>query len=124
MKKHPSILVVDDDQEILRMLKRTLELEGYAVATAADGESALTLLEEQEPHLIILDIIMPELDGFQVLDLIRQRCNIPVIMLTSESAVTTVRDALALGADDYVTKPFHTRILVARIRAKLRRVKH
>ena len=106
------------------MLKRTLELEGYAVATAADGESALTLLEEQEPHLIVLDIIMPELDGFQVLDLIRQRCNIPVIMLTAKSEATTVCEALALGADDYVRKPFCTRILVARVRAKLGRAKH
>ena len=124
MKKHPLILVVDDDQEILRILKRTLELEGYAVATAIDGKSAVTLMEKRAPDLIILDIVMPELDGFQVLDLIRQRCNIPVIMLTAKSEVTTVRDALALGADDYVRKPFCTQVLVARVQAKLRRTKH
>jgi len=121
MKNHPNIMVVDDNQEMLRMLKRTLELEGYDVATAADGSSALALLEEWKPDLVILDIMMPGLDGFQVLDLIRQRSNIPVIMLTARREVTTLRDALALGADDYVRKPFATRELVARVRAKLRR---
>ena len=121
MKSHQLILVVDDDQEMLRMLNRTLELEGFGVATAADGKSALTLLREQEPDLVILDIVMPEMDGFQVLDLIRQRYNIPVIMLSARCEVTTLRDALVLGADDYVRKPFHTRVLLARVRAKLRR---
>jgi len=121
MKNCPSIMVVDDDQEMLRILKRTLELEGYDVAIAADGSSALALLEEWKPDLVILDIIMPGMDGFQVLDLIRQRSSIPVIMLTARREVTTLHDALALGADDYVRKPFATRELVARVRAKLRR---
>ena len=121
MKNHPNIMVVDDNQEMLRMLKRTLELEGYGVAIAADGSSALALLEEWKPDLVILDIVMPGLDGFQVLDLIRQRSNIPVIMLTARREVTTLRDALVLGADDYVRKPFSTRELVARVQAKLRR---
>ena len=123
MKKRLDIMVVDDDQEILRMLGRTLELEGYDVTTAADGRSALTLLEKHEPDLVILDIIMPELDGFQVLNLIRQHSDVPVIMLTARCEVTSLQEALALGADDYVRKPFRTRELLARIRAKLRRTR-
>jgi len=121
MKRNQLILAIDDDEEMLRMLSRILELEGYDVAIAANGRAALTILEECEPDLVILDIIMPGLDGFQVLDLIRQRSNIPVIMLTARCEVTTLRDALVLGADDYVRKPFCPRELLARIRAKLRR---
>jgi len=121
MKTKQLILVVDDDQEMMRMLNCILELEGYDVATAADGRQALALLEEYEPDLVLLDIIMPGLDGFQVLDFIRQRSDIPIIMLTARCEVTSLRDALALGADDYVRKPFRTRELLARIRAKLRR---
>jgi len=114
-------MAVDDDKEVLRILKRTLELEGYDVAVAPDGGSALELLEEWQPDLVILDIKMPGLDGFQTLERIRQRSSIPVIMLTAKCDATTLNDALALGADDYVKKPFATRELVARIKAKLRR---
>ena len=121
MKKHPYIMVVDDEQAILRLLNRTLEPEGYGVILADNGSSALALLEEHTPDLVILDIMMPELDGFQVLDLIRQRSNVPVIMLTARGEVTTLHDALCLGADDYVRKPFRKGELLARIRAKLRR---
>lgn len=121
MKKHSHIMAVDDDKEILRILKRILELEGYDVAVAPDGGSALELLEEWQPDLVILDIIMPGLDGFQTLKRIRQRSSIPIIMLTAKCDVTTLNDALALGADDYVRKPFATRELVARVQAKLRR---
>jgi len=121
MKKRPYIMVVDDEQAILRMLSRTLEPEGYGVILADNGSSALALLEDCRPDLVILDIMMPGLDGFQVLDLIRQRSNIPVIMLTAKREVNTARDALNLGADDYVRKPFGRGELLARIRAKLRR---
>ena len=121
MNKHPCIMVVDDEQAILKMLKRTLEPEGYGVVVADNGRSALELVEDCRPDLVILDIMMPGLNGFQVLDLIRQRSNIPVIMLTARCEVTTLHDALCLGADDYVRKPFGTRELLARIRAKLRR---
>jgi len=122
MKSRELILVVDDDVEILKMLSRTLELEGFDAATAADGSSALAILEESKPDLVILDIMMPGLDGFQVLDIIRQRSDIPVIMLTGKCEVDSLRDALTLGADDYVRKPFRPRELLARVRAKLRRV--
>ena len=122
MKKRPYIMVVDDEQAILRLLKRTLEPEGYGVILADSGSSALDLLEDSRPDLVILDIMMPGgLDGFQVLDLIRQRSNVPIIMLTARCEVTTLRDALSLGADDYVKKPFGRGELLARIRAKLRR---
>ena len=121
MKKHTCIMVVDDEQAILRLLSRTLEPEGYGVVVADNGRSALELLEDCRPDLVILDIMMPDLDGFQVLALIRERSNIPVIMLTARGEVTTLRNALFLGADDYVRKPFHTQELLARIRAKLRR---
>jgi len=123
MKKHQLVLVVDDQQETLGMLTRTLELEGYDVAVATDGNSALALLEKHKPDLIILDIVMLELDGFQVLNLIRQRSNVPIIMLTGKREMTSVHRALNLGADDYVRKPFSTHEVVARVKAKLRRAK-
>jgi len=121
MKKYPYIMVVDDEQAILSLLSRTLEPEGYGVVIADNGSAALELLEEHTPDLIILDIMMPGLDGFQVLGLIRQRFSVPVIMLTAKREVNTARDALNLGADDYVRKPFGRGELLARIRAKLRR---
>jgi len=122
MKKHPCIMTVDDDQGVLRLLKRVLEPEGYDVIIADNGTVALELFEEYMPDLVILDIMMPGLDGFQVLGLIRQRISVPVIMLSAKREVDTVRDALVLGADDYVRKPFHTQELLARVKAKLRRV--
>ena len=122
MKKHPCVMTVDDDQGVLRLLKRVLEPEGYDVIAADNGTVALELFEEYMPDLVILDIMMPGLDGFQVLGLIRQRISVPVIMLSAKREVNTVRDALVLGADDYVRKPFHTGELLARVKTKLRRV--
>jgi len=121
MEKHPVILAVDDEESMLKLLHVNLPIDGYRVITASNGTSALELLEEYKPDLVILDIMMPGLDGFQVLDGIRQRSNIPVIMLTARGGVTTLNDALVRGADDYVTKPFSILELTARIQAKLRR---
>ena len=121
MEKRPHIMVVDDDHNMLEMVSRVLELEGYDVTIAADGTSALALLEERSPDLVLLDIWMPDMDGPQVLSFIRQRSGVPVIMLTAKVEVTSLREALTLGADDYVKKPFSARVLVARIKAKLRR---
>lgn len=123
MKRNKLILAVDDDEELLNILSRILDMEGYDIVTATDGISAMTLLEEREPDLVILDIIMPGYSGFQILPLIRQRSDVPIIMLTAMGEVATLRDAVVLGADDYVRKPFRTRELLARIRAKLRRAK-
>ena len=123
MKTRPYILVVDDNREMSKMLNRTLELEGYAVSTASDGKAALALMEERNPDLIILDITMPEVDGFQVLELLRERHNTPVIMLSARREPILLQKALILGADDYISKPFRPLVLIARIRAKLRRAK-
>jgi len=119
-----TILVVDDEETIRSLIKRIMQDAGYDVTTAANGEEALNILSQQKersPDLVILDIMMPGLNGLEVLDIIRGRFDIPVIMLTAKQAVTTVRDALAIGADDYVRKPFRTTELVARVKAKLRR---
>ncbi len=121
MKKYTCIMVVDDEPEVRRLLKCCLEPQGYDVILAPDGNAALALMGKCQPDLVVLDIVMPGLNGFEVLDLIRQRFSIPVIMLTGRCEVTTLRDALYLGADDYVRKPFSTQELLARIRAKLRR---
>jgi DNA-binding response OmpR family regulator len=121
MNDRQRIMVVDDDQEIQKLLNRTLELEDFDAIVCANGDAALTLLEETQPDLVILDIIMPGLDGFQTLDLIRKRSDVPVIMLTARSEVAALKRSLLLGADDYISKPFSTRALIARIRAKLRR---
>lgn len=122
MEKRPLILAVDDQESILKLLRVNLSVDGYSVVTVSNGASVLELLEEYKPNLIILDIMMPGLDGFQVLDLVRQRSNIPVIMLTAKDEVLSLKQALVAGADDYVTKPFSILELTARIRAKLRRV--
>jgi DNA-binding response OmpR family regulator len=121
MKNCPRILVVDDELMILNLLERTLKPSGYDVILASDGVSALKLLDQHSPDLVILDIMMPGLNGFQVLRLMRQRSSVPVIMLTAKREAETVRDALNVGADDYVRKPFGREELLARIRAKLRR---
>ncbi len=121
MEKRPVILVVDDEEPMLKLLRANLSVEGYQVVTTSNGTSALDLLEEYKPDLIILDIMMPDQDGFQVLDLIRKRSTIPIIMLTGKCEVTSVQRAIFAGADDYVIKPCSILVLTARIRAKLRR---
>ena len=115
------ILVVDDEESVRDLLQRVLKEAGYNVVTAANGQEALDKVSQFNVSLVLLDIKMPGLNGFQVLDHIRQRSDIPVIMLTAIGEVTNVRDSLALGADDYIRKPFKTRELLARIQAKLRR---
>ena len=122
MNNRACIMAVDDEPTILRVLKRILEPEGYEVILASDGSSALALLDERKPDLVILDIMMPGLDGFQVLDSIRERFDVPVIMLTARCEQELLAKALEIGADDYVQKPFSAAVLLARIGAKLRRV--
>ena len=116
------ILVVDDEESVRDLLQRVLKEAGYNVVTAANGQEALDKVSQLNVSLVLLDIKMPGLDGFQVLDSIRQRSNMPVIMLTAKRDVTTLNDALAGGADDYIRKPFSRLELLARIKAKLRRV--
>lgn len=124
MIKKVRILVVDDEEAVRGLVRRIMQEAGYDVITAANGEEALEKLsqtDEQKPNLIILDITMPGLSGLETLGIIRERFDIPVIILTAKQEVTTVRNALVLGADDYVRKPFRTTELLARVKAKLRR---
>ena len=117
------ILVVDDEKPIVEILKYNLEKEGYRVITAYDGEEALKMAEVEEPNLIVLDIMLPKKDGFTVCREIRKKWNIPIIMLTAKEMETDKVLGLELGADDYVTKPFSSREVTARIKALLRRSK-
>ena len=121
IEKQGKILIVEDEAPIRKLLHSKLSSEGYQCWEAGGAEQALAKLRNNAVGLVILDIKMPGLDGFQVLEHIRQRSNIPVIMLTVIRDVHTVRDSLGLGADDYIGKPFKTRELLARIQAKLRR---
>ena len=121
MKKRTCIMAIDDEEEIRRLLKNILEEEGYDFAGANSGDSAFPMMHECQPDLIILDISMPGLDGFQVLDLIRRKSQVPVIMLTGRGEITTLRESVEIGADDFIRKPFYPLELVARVRAKLRR---
>jgi DNA-binding response OmpR family regulator len=116
-----SILVVDDERNIVDLLRLYLEKEGYAVISAGDGEQALALHQRHEPDLVILDLMLPKRDGFEVCREIRKRGDTPVIMLTARDDDVDAIVGLELGADDYVTKPFSPRALVARVKAVLRR---
>ncbi len=115
------ILVIDDEKPIADILKYNLEEEGFQVRVAYDGAEALRLAFEDQPDLIVLDIMLPRVDGFQVCREIRQKLDVPIIMLTAKEAEIDKVLGLELGADDYVTKPFSIRELLARVRATLRR---
>lgn len=115
------ILVVDDEKNIVDIIKYNLKKEGYEVMTAGDGEEALRLNEEFKPDIILLDIMMPKLDGYAVCRKIREKYDTPIIMLTARAEEVDKVLGLELGADDYVTKPFGTRELMARVKANLRR---
>ncbi|RLD03650.1 MAG: DNA-binding response regulator [Chloroflexota bacterium] len=118
------ILVVDDDRDIVRLVRSYLEKAGYQVLTAYDGESALRLLRSEKPQLLILDLMLPDRDGWDVARLVRADSNIaatPIIMLTARVEDNDKIVGLEIGADDYITKPFNPREVVARVRALLRR---
>ena len=119
--KKVSVLVVDDDARILRMIRRILELEGYCVLTVSNGEAALDVFCEENPDLVLLDIMMPGMDGYAVCRSIREFSQIPVIMVTAKGNEDETVQGLDTGADDYITKPFSSAELVARVRAVLRR---
>lgn len=120
MRKH-FVLVVDDEPPIVRLVKAKLRVDGYEVITASSGDEALKLLESQTPDLIVLDVMMPEMDGFETLRRIRQRSQVPVVMLTARGSDADKLKGLQSGADDYITKPFNPDELEARIAAVLRR---
>lgn len=116
------ILVVDDEKPIAEILRYNLEQENYEVILAFDGEEALQLAKSQRPDLILLDIMLPKKDGFAVCREIRRVSNVPIIMLTAKETELDKVLGLELGADDYVTKPFSAREVVARVKAHLRRM--
>ena len=115
------ILVVDDDQNICELLRLYIEKEGFEVVIANDGRKALEMFEQENPDLIMLDIMLPELDGWQVCREIRKKSQCPIIMLTAKGEVCDKVLGLELGADDYVVKPFEAKEVIARIKAVLRR---
>lgn len=116
------ILVVDDEASIRRILETRLSMIGYDVVTAADGEEALDTFRKEIPDLVVLDVMMPKLDGYGVCQELRKESDIPIIMLTALGDVADRITGLELGADDYVVKPFSPKELEARIRSVLRRV--
>lgn len=116
------ILVVDDEPRMIDFIRMNLDLEGFQVLAAQNGAEALDAVRKYIPDLIILDVMMPKLDGFETLRMLREFSNVPVIMLTAKGEEEDKVQGLELGADDYVTKPFGARELVSRVKAVLRRV--
>lgn len=116
-----NILIVDDDREIVKSLGKLLELEGYEIYKAYDGMEALELLMQKKIHLILLDVMMPKLNGLAALMKIREKNNIPIIMLSAKTEESDKVLGLSMGADDYVTKPYNTAELMARVKSQLRR---
>jgi len=120
-ERHELILVVDDEPRMTQFIRMNLELEGYRVVEAHDGLEALEKVRQDLPDLVILDVMMPKLDGFEALKMIREVSDVPVIMLTVRADEEDKVRGLSLGADDYVAKPFGTRELISRVEAVLRR---
>ena len=122
MSERSRILVVDDEAQITRVLKTALQSQGYEVKTAADGETALNLTVDWIPDLIVTDLSMPRMTGIELCRSVRERSQVPIIVLSVREEEKSKIDALDAGADDYVTKPFSANELLARVRANLRRV--
>jgi DNA-binding response OmpR family regulator len=118
-----TVLVVEDDLTLLETLEYNLAAEGYEIITAADGLTALEIAREEQPDLIVLDLMLPGLDGFEVCRILRQEMNVPILMLTARADEVDRVVGLEMGADDYLTKPFSMRELLARVKALLRRVR-
>lgn len=119
-----NLLIVDDEEDILELLRFNLEREGYKVHCAASGEDALNLAQSETPDLILLDLMLPGIDGLEAAKILKNDSktkNIPIVMLTAKGEESDIVTGLELGAEDYITKPFSPRVLVARVRAVLRR---
>ena len=123
MPESPTILLVDDEDSIQKLLTYPLERDGYRVVPARDGEEALRRFAEEEIDLVVLDIMLPKLDGLEVCKRLRAESTVPIIMLTARDDELDKVLGLELGADDYITKPFSPRELIARVRAVLRRLR-
>lgn len=123
MNKKATILVVDDEPHVRKLVKTNLESSGYQVVTAADGEEALALVEREAPDLVLLDLMLPKLDGYAVCSRIRDFSTVPIIMVTARSTEVDLIRGFEVGADDYLTKPFAVSELLVRVQAVLRRSK-
>jgi two-component system KDP operon response regulator KdpE len=121
-KRGASILVVDDEREIVRALKRSLSAHGFSVITASSGEEAIEMFSQQRPDLILLDLLLPGISGLEVCRRLRKMSNVPIIVLSVKDAEHDKVEALDLGADDYVAKPFGMKEVLARVRVAIRRV--
>ncbi|HEY6284042.1 MAG TPA: response regulator transcription factor [Ktedonobacteraceae bacterium] len=119
--KKTTILAADDDPQLLRLITRNLQLEGYDVLAASDGQQALELIENNTPDLVLLDVMMPRMDGFTVCYRVREFSSVPIIIITARGQDQDKVRGLDLGADDYLTKPFSVDELLARVRAVIRR---
>src|SRR5207244_3217170 len=119
--KKTTILAADDDPQLLRLISRNLQLEGYAVLAVSDGQQALDLIESNSPDLVLLDVMMPKMDGFRVCYRVREFSAVPIIIITARGQDQDKVRGLDLGADDYLAKPFSVDELLARVRAVLRR---
>src|SRR5512135_630231 len=119
----PKVLIVEDDPTLLETLEYSLKRQGYEVYTAADGRVALEIARQERPDALILDVMLPGLDGFEVCRILRREMNVPILMLTARADEVDKIVGLEVGADDYMTKPFSMRELVARVKAMLRRVR-
>src|SRR6056297_1005782 len=115
------VLIVDDEKEIRELIRDYLEVEGFQVKMAEDGEKALNFFDSFKPDIIVLDIMLPKVDGMEICKIIRGKSNIPILMLSAKKSDVDKVLGLGLGADDYMTKPFSPKELVARIKAQLRR---
>lgn len=116
------VLIVEDEPSYLDALKITLEPEGFSVRTAADGRAAIAAFESSIPDVVLLDLMLPDIGGLDVLRAVRSQSDVPVIVVSAKSAEADIVTALELGADDYLTKPYSTRELIARMRANTRRL--
>jgi DNA-binding response OmpR family regulator len=123
MSKKATILAVDDEPHVLKLVKANLESSGYKVLTAADGQEAIETVERELPDLVILDLMLPKMDGYAVCRRIREFSAVPVIMLTARSSQVDMVHGFEVGADDYLTKPFSVTELLMRVQAVLRRSK-
>ncbi|MFC1946422.1 response regulator transcription factor [Chloroflexota bacterium] len=117
-----TILVVDDEESTQNLLKTILEDAGYELVVVSTGKEAIDIVSSGVISLVLLDIVMPDMDGFKTLESIRKKSNIPVIMITGKGEITSLITSIDLGADDYIKKPFRSAKLLARVKAKLRRI--
>jgi DNA-binding response OmpR family regulator len=117
--EYKDIIIIDDEEDMIELLKLELESEGFRVRVASEGKIGLELVRVKHPHLVLLDVMMPNMDGYQVLKSLKEDKStqkIPVLMLTAKGLDTDIQKGLDLGADDYITKPFHSNLLIKRIK--------